>query len=60
MWNWKYIASVGIITVALLAIAAVLWIQDGVTLNPGTDSENEYWRGAVDAVVTIDVYPEFT
>jgi hypothetical protein len=60
MWTRKYIVSVGLVTVALLAIAAVLWSQDGMSLAPITESEGGFWRGAEDAPVTIDVYPDFT
>jgi hypothetical protein len=60
MLTRRYIASVGLITVALLAIAAVLWNQDGMSLAPANESESEFWRGAVDAPVTIDMYSDFT
>ena len=60
MWTKKYIASVGLITIALLAIAATLWSKDEMSLTPGAESDSGFWRGAIDATVTIDVYTDFT
>jgi protein-disulfide isomerase len=60
MWITKYIASVGLITMALLAIAATLWSRGEISLKPGAGTDSEFWRGAIDAPITIDVYPDFT
>jgi len=60
MWNRKYLVSVGLITIVLLAIAATLWSRAETSLKPRSAPVSEFWRGAKDAPITIDVYPDFT
>jgi len=60
MWTTKYIASVGLITIALLVIAGTLWSKDEISLMPGAESDSRFWRGDIDAPITIDAYPDFT
>jgi protein-disulfide isomerase len=59
MWTRKYAISLGLITIALLAIATVLWSKGAAPLTPDIHSEGERWRGAQNALITIDVYPDF-
>ena len=56
----KYLFSVGIITVGLLALGAVLWSRDPGRLKPDTGGVGSYWRGDQNAAVTLDVYLDFT
>jgi protein-disulfide isomerase len=60
MWTRKYLVSVGLITITLLAIAATIWSKDETSLTPVAAPESEFWRGAEHAPITIDVYPDFT
>ncbi|MFC1936982.1 DsbA family protein [Chloroflexota bacterium] len=58
MWTKKYITSVALITIVILAIGGILWSSDAGSL--ATAPESEWQSGADDAPVTIDVYPDFT
>ena len=60
MWNRKYLVSVGLITIVLLGIATTLWSRAETSLKPTATPASEFWRGAKDAPITIDIYPDFT
>ena len=71
----SYVLGVALITLPLLAIGGVLWSMEpppqvlqpepsnpSNPSNPSsaaTISEPEWWRGAADAIVTIDTFPDF-
>ena len=61
MWTKSYVVSVGLITLAILAIGGLLWSSGTVELKPDSDSTVGalWYRGTDDAPVTIDVYPDF-
>ncbi len=61
MRNREYLLIVALITIALLAIGGILWSMDNGSLTLEDSSSNRQWfRGASDAAVIIDVYPDFT
>jgi protein-disulfide isomerase len=60
MWNRKYWVSVGLITIVLVGIAAILWNRAETSLKPTATPVSEFWRGAKAAPVTIDMYLDFT
>jgi len=60
MWTRKYLLSVGLITVCLLVLGAVLWSRDPGRLRPESLIAGEYWRGDQNAAVTLDLYMDFT
>ena len=69
MHNWKYTASVIMITIVIMAIGGILWNSGPTELKPDTTTELEpdsvtkkpisWQRGNRDAPVTIDEYPDF-
>ena len=61
MWTKSYYASLLLITLAILAIGGVLWNSGTVELKPDSDgaADASRWRGADDAPITIDAYPDF-
>jgi protein-disulfide isomerase len=61
MWAKSYAISVGLITLAILAIGGLLWSSGTVELKPDSGSTVGalWYRGADDAPVTIDAYPDF-
>jgi NhaA family Na+:H+ antiporter len=63
MANTKvYVLCVALITAAVLAIGGVLWSMEPppLVLEPPAEAPEPEWRrGATDAEITIDVYPDF-
>jgi len=54
------VISVALITIALLAIGGILWsMDDDSQIIEDGGSNSEWFRGAKDAAITIDVYPDF-
>ena len=56
----KYLFSVGLITICLFVLGAVLWSRDPGGLKPDTGGVGSYSRGDQNAAVTLEVYPDFT
>lgn len=61
MWTKKYVTSVAVITMAILAIGGILWNSGTAELKPNTDSTGvtSWHRGDEGALITIDVYTDF-
>ena len=61
MWTRSYVTSVTLITAVILAIGVVLWNSGTVELKPDSRGTAglSWYRGADDAAVTVDVYPDF-
>ena len=61
VWTKKYITSVALITVAILATGGLLWNSGRADLKPdfNATADASWYRGAEDAPITIDVYPDF-
>jgi len=61
MWTPKYIISVVLISVVILAIGGLLWNSGTVELSPDYNAmvNGSWYRGPDDAPITIDVYPDF-
>ncbi len=59
MWTIRYAVSVAVITACLLAVGTVLWTRDNAVLKSEALGAGEYWRGDVNAPVSVDVYMDF-
>ena len=59
MWTKKYITSVAMITMVIIAIGGILWNKDMGSLTLESFG-SEWYRGPDDAAITIDVFPNFT
>ena len=62
MWTKRYIISVTLITMAILAIGGILWNKDTGSLTPETYGgfDSQWSLGASNAAIIIDVYLDFT
>lgn len=61
MWNKRYVIGVGLITAAILAIGGLLWSSEKGELSGDAIewSISPWYLGDEDALVTIDMYPDF-
>jgi len=59
--TWKYVVSVTMITLVIIAVGSVFWINDTNELKATEDNKAvaSWKRGKQDAPITIDMYPDF-